>query len=430
MTFQGDIFPSWDCLGLRARIHHSVIFHSENSGRFHSFSHLFMRPPLPYLMNLMLIHSIRFSLILVLTLTASSIAFAASPHPIIVGQAIDLSGPNADIGRDYVAGIKTCFDMVNASGGIGGRKIQYVVRDDRGQAALAAEAATELLDRGQADVLVGGVGDASMAAVLNTNAFRRSGLVLFAPLAAADHARDARVMFWRPSYRQELRHIFSHFGKLGIKDVGLVFQDTPSNQEAYKNLSVEVRDHGMKLTGTVRIGAQGAQVEQIRKEAEKLAASRPGFVVVVADTIGTALFLREYRKLDKQTFVAGTSLTNLVTLRELAGPQAVEWTVFSQVVPNPNAGTSVLQVEHMNMMRKYRDEALSALTLEGFVAAKALVKALQQAKRGPRNALQELAAQEADVDLGGMTIMAGPNGNRLSTYLDIALFKKGSGLIF
>jgi ABC-type branched-subunit amino acid transport system substrate-binding protein len=363
-------------------------------------------------------------------LTASSIAFAAGTQPIIIGQAIDLSGPNADIGRDYVAGIKTCFDMVNASGGIGGRKIQYVVRDDRGQASIAAEAATELLERGQVDVLMGGVGDASMEAVLNTNAFRRSGLVLFAPLAAADHARNARVMFWRPSYRQELRHIFSHFGKLGMKEIGLVFQDTPSNQEAYKNLSAEVRDHGMKLTGTVRIGVQDAQAGKIRMEAERLAASRPDFILVVADSIGAALFLREYRKLDKQTFVAGTSLTNLATLRELAGPQAVEWTVFSQVVPNPNAGTSLLQVEHLNMMRKYRDESLSALTLEGFVAAKALVKALQQAKRGPRNALQELAAQEGDIDLGGMTITVGTNGNRLSTYLDIALFRKGSALIF
>lgn len=386
-----------------------------------------MHPPLPYLMHLMYLIQ---GLVLSFALTASSIAFAAGAQPIIVGQAIDLSGPNADIGRDYVAGIKTCFDMVNASGGIGGRKIQYVVRDDRGQASIAAEAATELLERGQVDVLMGGVGDASMEAVLDTNAFRRSGLVLFAPLATADHARNARVMFWRPSYRQELRHIFSHFGKLGMKEIGLVFQDTPSNQEAYKNLSAEVHDHGMKLTGTVRIGVQGAQSGKIRMEAEKLAASRPDFILVVADSIGTALFLREYRKLDKQTFVAGTSLTNLATLRELAGPQAVEWTVFSQVVPNPNAGTSLLQVEHLNMMRKYRDESLSALTLEGFVAAKALVKALQQAKRGPRNALQELAAQENDIDLGGMTITVGTNGNRLSAYLDIALLRKGSALIF
>jgi hypothetical protein len=83
-------------------------------------------------------------------------------------------------------------------------------------------------------------------------------------------------------------------------------------------------------------------------------------VIVIGDTIGTALFLKEFRKSAPQTFVAGTSLTNLETLRELAGLRAVEWTVFSQVVPNPNNSKTALQLEHLNMMKKYRDEPPSA----------------------------------------------------------------------
>ena len=45
---------------------------------------------------------------------------AEDPNTIVVGQAIDLSSPNAAIGRDYVAGIKTYFDALNSAGGIGG----------------------------------------------------------------------------------------------------------------------------------------------------------------------------------------------------------------------------------------------------------------------------------------------------------------------
>lgn len=183
----------------------------------------------------------------------------------------------------------------------------------------------------------------------------------------------------------------------------------------------------MKLVSTARIGAQG---EQVRQEAKLLAASKPGFVLVIADTITTALFLREYRRIDAQTFVAGTSLTNLATLRELAGPAAVEWTVFSQVVPSPSAGTSLLQVEHLSMMKKYRDESVSALTLEGFAAAKALVKALRQSKQGGRAALQEFTAQNSSIDLGGLSVVPPNRGNHLSSYLDIALMTKNSGLRF
>jgi ABC-type branched-subunit amino acid transport system substrate-binding protein len=364
--------------------------------------------------------------------TVASLLFASLPagaagNAIVIGQAIDLSGPNGSIGRDYVAGVKTYFDMLNSGGGINGRRIQYVARDDHGDAQRSATAATELIERDQADYLIGGVGDDATKAVLDAPAFKHSGLTLFAPLAAADYASSARVLFWRPSYKQEIRYIFSHFGKLGINDVGIVYQDTPLNADAFRSLSAEIREGKMKLVATARIGANG---EAAAQEAQRLASARPGFVLVIADTIGTAQFLKAYRKLDAQTFVAGTSLINLSTLRELAGAKAVEWTVFSQVVPSPNAALSPLQIEHLNMMRKYRDEPVSSLTLEGFAAAKALAKAIRQTKAGARTPLKEFFAQNGNIDLGGLSVGATNNGNRLSNYVDIALFQKGGGLLF
>lgn len=351
----------------------------------------------------------------------------AANNMVVIGQSIDLSSPNAAIGRDYVAGIKTYFDAINSAGGINGKRVQYIVRDDQGQPDMAAKTVTDLIERDQIDYLFGGVGDATTQAILDAPAFKRSGLILFAPLTDATPKDKSRVMFWRPNYQQEIRFLFSHFGKLGIKDVGIVYQESPLNQDAYNSLSAEVRERGMKLTGMARIGVNN---DQIAVEAGKLAASKPGFVIVIADTIGTALFLKEFRKHEQKTFVAGTSLINLATLRELAGVKAVEWTVFSQVVPNPNASSSLIQAEHVNMMKKFRDESVSSLTLEGFTVAKALSKIIQQSKRNSRSALQELAARNKDIDLGGLYVVASAKNNHLSTYLDIALFKKGSGLIF
>lgn len=373
----------------------------------------------------------RFTLVFLKTAAAcilsASLPAGAANNAIVIGQAVDLSGPNASIGRDYVAGIKTFFDMLNTAGGINGKRIQYIVRDDRGLAEASARAASELIEHDQVDYLLGGVGDDTTQAVLAAPAFRRSGHILFAPLTTAEHPKDSRILFWRPSYKQELVHVFSHFGKLGINNVAVVYQDAPANQQAYRSLSATIQERKMSLTATARIGAMG---EQAAHEAARIAASRPGFVLVIADTIGTALFLKEYRKHDAQTFVASTSLINLATLRELAGSRAVEWTVFSQVVPNPGAGTSPLQVEHLNMMKKYRDETVSSLTLEGFAAAKALAKAIQQSKRTGRSALHEFMAQNGDIDLGGLSMIGSGNSNRLSNYLDIALFRKGSGLMF
>lgn len=350
---------------------------------------------------------------------------ARASEPIVIGQAIDLSGPNASLGRDYVAGIRTCFDMVNAAGGINGRRIRFITRDDGGDPSASAAAAAELLEREQAEFLFGGIGDASVRAVADSAVLRRKGQVLYAPLAAGEQTHGQRVLYWRPGYRQELRHIFSHFRKLGISDVGVVYQDSPAHQEAMRSVQAEARERQVRLTREAPINLRDDSIVQ---EAQRMAAARPGFVLVIADSIGTALFLKAFRKHDGQRFVAGTSLTNLDTLRELAGRRAVEWTVFSQVVPNPGAGNTLLQLEHLGMMKKYRDESVSALTLEGFAAARTLVKMIQASRRSGPAVLQEFVARGAAIDIGGLS--AGPDNGRLSAYLDIALLTRGAGLVF
>jgi len=350
----------------------------------------------------------------------------AAKNAVVIGQVIDLSGENGAIGRDYVAGIKTYFDSMNAKGGMHGKRMQYIVRDDQGKPELSAKLTAELIENEQIEFLIGGVGDATTKAILDNPAFKRSNLILFAPLASARGNDAARVMFWRPTYRQEAGFLFSHFDRLGIKDVGIAIQDSADNEAAYQNLSAQIHDRGMKLSGIARIGAHG---EKSVAEAKRLAAAHPGFVLVIGDSISTGLFLKEFRPYASNTFVAGTSLINLATLAEVAGTKAVEWTVFSQVVPNPNASTSLLQAEHNTMMKKYRDEAVSALTLEGFAVAKTLAKSMQQAK-DYRAALQELIVRNSDTDLGGLSIVWSPKNNYLSNYLDIALFRKASGLVF
>lgn len=359
------------------------------------------------------------------TLLMATPAFSADEtDTIVIGQVIDLSSANAAVGRDYVAGIKTYFDALNAAGGINGKRIRYVTRDDQASAQVAARAATELIERDRVDYLLGGVGDGVTQAILNAPAFKRSNLQLFAPLVASKEAIGTRIVFWRPDYLQEVRHILSHFAPLGMQSVGIVYQEDASSQQTFQALSAELKERKLQLGGAVRIGTDEKRNVQ---EIGRLAAAKPGFVIVIGDAISTALFLKEFRKSAPQTFVAGTSLTNLETLRELAGPRAVEWTVFSQVVPNPNNGKTAIQLEHLNMMKKYRDEPPSALTLEGFAVAKTLALAIRRSRR-PDSAMQELTKPGVTIELGGLTAFAAP-GNRLSDYVDIALFKKGA-LVF
>ncbi|HEU4777020.1 MAG TPA: ABC transporter substrate-binding protein [Telluria sp.] len=341
---------------------------------------------------------------------------AAAESVITVGHAIDLSGPNGSIGRDYVAGITTYFDSINAKGGLDGKKIRYIVRDDRGIPADSAKLVDGLIGQDHADYLMGAIGTEATQAILGSPAFRQSKLVLFAPLADSVAIKEPGAQFWRPSVEREFEFILAYFQNLGLKQVGIALQQNAQNARAHQFVLAELKKRGMTLAGTAAIAASPAANEQ---EAKRLKDGGAKMVITIADTIASAQFLKAFRKHDPSTFVAGTSLINLETLAQIAGAKATEFTVFSQVVPNPDSSASVLQSEHTKMMKKFRDEPASALTLEGFAVAKTLVRTMQTP-----------AGAKAPIDLGGMTIVAGDRDHNMSQFVDIALFKRGGGLMY
>ncbi|MFZ6845007.1 ABC transporter substrate-binding protein [Undibacterium sp. RuTC16W] len=365
------------------------------------------------------------AVIAVTTIMFSAQVFAGE-SAIVIGQAIDLSGPNGSIGRDYVAGITTYFDSLNVAGGINGRRIKYIARDDQGNPSASAKAVAELLDKDKVQYLLGGIGVDVTDAVVANPSFKDSGQILFAPLIGAVKNYGSRVLSWRPSPEQEMQYIFSYFDKLGIKNIGIAYQDVPLNQNMYQYVVEEVRKRNMKLSGVVKITGSSADIE---RDAMAMSKNSPHIVIAIADTLSTGLFLREFRKNSPRIFVAGMSLTNLETLSELAGQKALEWSVFSQVVPSPTGNKSIIQIDHSKMMKKFRDEDLSALTLEGFIVAKTLAKAIQVSKTN-RDGLQILSSQKGNIDLGGINITPSDASHHMSSFVDMALFKKGGGLTF
>jgi ABC-type branched-subunit amino acid transport system substrate-binding protein len=128
----------------------------------------------------------------------------AGDKTIVIGQAIDLSGPNGSIGRDYVAGITTYFDSLNVKGGINGKKIEYIVRDDRGEPAESARLASELIRADRSDYLLGAIGSEATRAILAAPAFAESRHVLFAPMCDSSASARARHVL-AAEYRERIQ---------------------------------------------------------------------------------------------------------------------------------------------------------------------------------------------------------------------------------
>jgi branched-chain amino acid transport system substrate-binding protein len=70
-------------------------------------------------------------------------------EPVKIGATVALTGPGADLGNDQLRGMRLAIEDVNAKGGIRGRKLELVYRDDEGQPPKAKTFAKELVHNEQ-----------------------------------------------------------------------------------------------------------------------------------------------------------------------------------------------------------------------------------------------------------------------------------------
>ena len=79
------------------------------------------------------------------------------PDSILFGQSAALSGPAAELGRNMNLGIRAAFEEANRSGGIHGRRLRLLVRDDGYEPEAAVTNTRELIAHGVFG-LIGAVG--------------------------------------------------------------------------------------------------------------------------------------------------------------------------------------------------------------------------------------------------------------------------------
>lgn len=345
-----------------------------------------------------------------------------------VGIVTDQSGLNSDISRDYVAGARTYFDHINAQGGINGRKITVLLKDDEGKAMNMVALTHELIDKQRADVLFGFMGDEGLQALAKDSAFKASGMTLYAPLSGAELDKGTdRIYFVRPTYRDEARHIIQHFSLLGNTTFAVVTTNNAFGATIGKEMAAQLKARGLTLVNSSVLNTDLKNIDAINRELTKLKAQ---VVVIAADTISSAEFLRRFRPLNKGANVVGFSTINHRTLIELATPDFAAGAMLTQVVPHPEAITTKLQFEHRTLMKKYRDEPLSHLTLEGFLAAKGLVRALERSGRDLSRAnIAASLSGEKRFDLEGMTLVFTSKNDRGSNFVDLTFLRKSGTLV-
>ena len=192
---------------------------------------------------------------------AASLAMALSApllaeEPIKVGLVAALSGQSAKSGEALTRGLTVAIDEINAKGGILGRPVQLIRRDDESNPAKGMLAARELAQREKVAVLFGGLDTpVSLAIVPLANQLKVPFMGIWAAgtKITENGAKDNYV--FRVSAVDELvdEALVEYGVKKGMKKPGMILINNPwgeSNEIGFKGALAK---RGMDYAGIERI---------------------------------------------------------------------------------------------------------------------------------------------------------------------------------
>ena len=117
-------------------------------------------------------------------------------NPIKIGMIDTYSGPPSVYCNDVRDGFKLALDEINAKGGVLGRQLVFITRDDKFKVDLALSAAKDLIMREQVDVLAGTTNSAVSLAVSDLAKKEKIPLVVtFGKSAAITGSKGHRYVF-------------------------------------------------------------------------------------------------------------------------------------------------------------------------------------------------------------------------------------------
>jgi branched-chain amino acid transport system substrate-binding protein len=194
----------------------------------------------------------------------AAVVLAASPFrinllraqeaPIKVGFPVPLTGPYGTEAQDQVRAAELAIAEFNGAGGLGGRKAQLVVRDDKLNPGEAATRALELIEQEKVSFIVGSLSASVQLAVNNVTKERG---VIYNSISQSDAINES-ADFSKYTFHEALtphitagavgRYVFPKFGK----KVAFLTADYAYGHEMVRGFQRAGKEFGIEVLGDIR----------------------------------------------------------------------------------------------------------------------------------------------------------------------------------
>lgn len=154
----------------------------------------------------------------------------AEEGPITIGFAVSATGRFAESATMYSNGFELWADEVNGQDGIHGRPVEVLIYDDESEADTSRLMAERLIQRDEADLIIGPYGSGTTSAVIPI--VEREGAPMIAALASDSTPWTERSLEWSvqgyPPASRALEGVMELFADQGVENLALVYEEGAS----------------------------------------------------------------------------------------------------------------------------------------------------------------------------------------------------------
>jgi len=329
-----------------------------------------------------------------------------SADSITFGQAAVLEGPASALGQGMRTGIQAAFDEINARGGVHGRKLKLISRDDGYEPDRAIAETRKLINEDKVFALIGPVGTPTSAAAQPiATAAKVPFIGAFTGAGFLRNPKLENVINLRASYGAETEAWIKHLTEdLKIKKIAIFYQDDAFGRAGLDGVKAAMSKRGLDL-------AEEATYERntvaVKTALLALRRAAPEAVVMVGAYKPCAELIKLAHKLELNPVFVNISFVGASALAKELGPDG-KGVVVSQVVPFP-WDTSLKVVADYQAAIKGAPDFVS---LEGYLVGRLAIAALEKIGGEPtRGALLKVIKDTGKFDIGGLAMTFGPTKN-------------------
>ncbi|WP_291846929.1 ABC transporter substrate-binding protein [Accumulibacter sp.] len=302
-------------------------------------------------------------------------ACTMQPEPIIIGFIGGSSGRVADLGIAGRDAVQLAVEQRNQAGGVAGRKVKLLIRDDQQNPEVAQRVMRELIEQG-AVAIVGPM--TSAMAMVTVPIANEARVLLVSPTVSTEQLSGRDDHFFRvassnhASARRVAQYVLQQSGRQRLV-AAHDLSNMAYSESWLAGFGAAYVDGGGEMLPA--IGFRSGGEVSLRQLARELLASKPDRLLIVANSVDTALLCQQLRKLGSRLPIVAAEWAATERLLELGG-KAVEGLLVGQSFDRRSTAPRYQALREVYLERFHREPGFGGVL--AYDAANVLLDALSQ----------------------------------------------------